>query len=135
MGLIPMKRLYITFAFFFNLFLGNTVLAEEEKQSKNEKASALIPVKQATIPFDSNIEVKVQHHGEQITVDAAFVVPVVPQQAWAVLTDFENIPSFNSGVLSSKVIGRTGNSLHVWQKASRNMASWHFRLNQYVRSI
>jgi len=111
-----MKRLYITLAVFLNLFLGNAVLAEEEKQSKNEKTRALISVKQAAIAYNNDIQVKVKHDGEQVIVDAEFIVPVVPQQAWAVLTDFENIPSFNSGVLSSKVTSRAGNNLHVWQK-------------------
>jgi carbon monoxide dehydrogenase subunit G len=111
-----MKRLYITLAVFLNLFLGNTVLALEEKQSKNQKTRALSSVKQAAIAYNSDIEIKVKHDGEQVTVDAEFIVPVVPQQAWTVLTDFENIPSFNSGILSSKVTSRTGNNLHVWQK-------------------
>ncbi len=111
-----MKRLYITFAVFFNLFVGNTVLAEEEKQ-KYEKTPALIPVKQAAISYNNDIAVKVKHDSEQVTVDVEFVVPVVPQQAWAVLTDFENLPSFNTGVLASRVTSRAGNSLHVWQKA------------------
>src|SRR5690242_4466244 len=103
--LIPMKRLYITFAVFFNLYLGNTVLAEEEKQSKKEKPVALVSPKPAAVA-NSDIEIKVKHDGEQVTVAAEFIVPVTPQQAWAVLTDFENIPSFNSGVLLSKVTSR-----------------------------
>jgi carbon monoxide dehydrogenase subunit G len=113
---IPMKRLYITFAVFSNLYLGNTVLAEEEKQSKREKPVALISPKPAAIAYNSDIEIKVKHDGEQVTVAAEFIVPVAPQQAWAVLTDFEHIPSFNSGVLFSKVISRAGNNVHVWQK-------------------
>jgi carbon monoxide dehydrogenase subunit G len=110
-----MKRLYITFAVFFNLLVGNTALAEEEKQ-KHEKTSALVSARQATTAYNSDIAVKVKHDSEQVIVDVEFIVPVVPQQAWAVLTDFENLPSFNAGVLSSKVTSRTGNSLHVWQK-------------------
>ena len=110
-----MKRLCITFAVFFNLFVGNMVLAEEEKQ-KHEKIPTLIPVKQAATAYNDDIAVKVKHDSEQVTVDVEFIVPVVPQQAWAVLTDFENLASFNAGVLASKVTSRTGNSLHVWQK-------------------
>jgi carbon monoxide dehydrogenase subunit G len=110
-----MKRLCITFAVFFNLFVGNMVLAEEEKQ-KHEKIPTLISVKQAATAYNDDIAVKVKHDSEQVTVDVEFIVPVVPQQAWAVLTDFENLASFNAGVLSSKITSRTGNSLHVWQK-------------------
>src|SRR5690242_16188512 len=110
-----MKRLYITFAVFFNVLAVNTAFAEEEKQ-KYEKTSALISVKEAPRAYNSEIAVKVKHDSEQVTVDVEFIVPVVPQQAWAVLTDFENLASFNAGVLASKVTSRTGNSLHVWQK-------------------
>ncbi|HEX8873724.1 MAG TPA: SRPBCC family protein [Nitrosospira sp.] len=111
-----MKRLHITFAVFLNLFLGNTVLAEDGKQSGNEKVPVPLLAKRDTVPYNDDIQVEVSNDGEQITVEAAFVVPVAPRQAWAVLTDFENIPSFNSGVLSSKITGRKGNNLYVRQK-------------------
>ncbi|MDE2366721.1 MAG: SRPBCC family protein [Betaproteobacteria bacterium] len=110
-----MKRLHIMFAVFFNLFLVNTVLAEDGEPSGNKKVAPLL-VKREAMPYNDDIQVEVWHDGEQITVEAAFVVPVAPRQAWAVLTDFENIPSFNSGVLSSRITGRKGNNLYVRQK-------------------
>ena len=64
------------------------------------------------------ISIRVRNDGEQISIDASFMVPVAPEQAWAVLTDFDNIPNFNRGVLSSKVTARTGNRVHVSQKAA-----------------
>ena len=92
-------------------------MAGEEKQSKSDKAVALNPARPVADSHNKNIAIKVQNDGEQIIVDANFIVPVVPQQAWAVLTDFENIPNFNPDILSSKITGRTGNNLHVAQKS------------------
>ena len=91
-------------------------MAEEEKQSEHEKASPLNPAKNVHEPSDRNITIKVQDDGEQIIVDASFIVPVVPGEAWAVLTDFDNMPRFSPGVQLSKIIGKTGNNLHVSQK-------------------
>lgn len=65
---------------------------------------------------NKEIEVKVRHDGGRIVIYVTFLVPVMPQQAWAVLTDFDNIPSFISGVQFSKVISRTGNNLYVSQR-------------------
>ncbi len=65
---------------------------------------------------NKEIEVRVQHDSGRIIIYVTFLVPVMPQQAWAVLTDFDNIPSFISDVQFSKVISRTGNTLHVSQR-------------------
>jgi len=65
---------------------------------------------------NKEIEVRVQHDSGRIIIYVTFLVPVMPQQAWAVLTDFDNIASFVSGVQFSKVISRTGNNLHVSQR-------------------
>lgn len=109
-----MSKLQITFAaVLFNLFLGDSALAQEEKQLGGEEASAFNPAKKALETHD--ISVKIENDGEQIIVDASFIVPVTPRQAWMVLTDFDNVPMFNSGVLSSKVTGGAGNNLLVAQ--------------------
>lgn len=114
---ILMNKIQITFAtILLNLFLCGVSMAEEEKQSEHEKASPLNPAKNVHEPSDRNITIKVQDDGEQIIVDASFIVPVVPGEAWAVLTDFDNIPRFSPGVQFSKIIGKTGNNLHVSQK-------------------
>lgn len=85
-------------------------MAEKEKQ-----AAAANPTARSIERHNTDIEVKVKNDGELITVDVAFTVPVPPQQAWAVLTDFDNISSFNSSIRSSKVISRSGGSVHVSQ--------------------
>jgi carbon monoxide dehydrogenase subunit G len=65
---------------------------------------------------DKNIYIKVRNDGEQVSLEATFIVPVSPQQAWLVFTDFDNIPNFMSGVVASKVNDRYGNRLRVSQK-------------------
>lgn len=64
-----------------------------------------------------DIYISIQNSGEHIIVDAYFTVPVSSQLVWETLTDFDNIPSFVSSVDSSKIINRTGNTLHVTQNS------------------
>lgn len=45
-------------------------------------------------------------------------VPVSPREAWAVLTDFENMPGFVPNLESSRVLERSGRTLQVEQKGS-----------------
>lgn len=92
-------------------------MAEEEKQLKSDNATASDSSNPVASYFNKDIAVRVQNDGEQIVVDADFLAPVAPEQAWAVLTDFENISGFNPDILSSKVTDRTGNNLRVLQKS------------------
>ena len=100
------------------LFTGNSVLAEEEQQARSVTASTISSSRSGDLSNLKKISIWVRNDGEQISIDASFMVPVAPEQAWAVLTDFDNIPNFNRGVLSSKVTARTGNRVHVSQKAA-----------------
>jgi carbon monoxide dehydrogenase subunit G len=114
-----MKRFEITCAaVLINLFLGNAVVAGDETRTSRVSAPASISSRNSDAPPAKNIAVRVRNDGEQITVEATFVVPILPEQAWAVLTDFDNIPNFNSGVISSRVTGRTGNRVWVSQKGT-----------------
>ena len=100
------------------LFTGNSVLAQEEQQARSVTASAISSSRSGDLSNLKKISIRVRNDGEQISIDASFMVPVAPEQAWAVLTDFDNIPNFNPGVLSSKVTARTRNRVHVSQKAA-----------------
>ena len=64
-----------------------------------------------------DVDITIQNDGKKIVVDAYFTVPVNSQLVWETLTDFDNIPSFISSVQSSKIINRTGNTLHVTQNS------------------
>ena len=112
------NKLQITFVgVLFNFCLGDWAMAEEEKQLKSDNATASDSSSPVASYFNKDIAVYVQNDGEQIVVDADFLAPVAPEQAWAVLTDFENISGFNPDILSSKVTDRTGNNLRVLQKS------------------
>lgn len=69
-----------------------------------------------------------------IVVDVGFSVAATPQEAWAVLTDFDRMASFVSNLASSKVLSRNGNVLQIEQKgkAARGVLSFDF---ESVREI
>ena len=130
-----MKKLYVTsVAFLLGLLLSHPVSVEAEKRSKNETASAVNLAEQTNERHDKEIEVRVQNDGERIIVYATFVVPVVTQQAWAVLTDFDNISNFISGVQSSKVTNGTGNNLKVSQRGVTKFGFFTFSFDS-VREV
>jgi carbon monoxide dehydrogenase subunit G len=104
-------------AFLLGLFLA-PVSAEAGRPLEIEKASEVNVAFQNDERFDKEIEVRAQNDGERIVIYATFLVPVGPQQAWAVLTDFDNIPNFISSVQFSKVLNRTGNNLRVSQRGT-----------------
>lgn len=83
---------------------------------------------------ENDVAVQVKQNGETIIIDVSFNVSVTPQEAWAVLTDFDRMSSFVSNLESSKVISRNGNVLQVQQKgkAARGMLSFSF---ESVREI
>lgn len=135
MGRVLMKKRHVTsVAFLLGLFLSGPVSAEAEKRSKIEKISVVNLAEQANERRDKEIEVKVQNDGERILVYATFTVPVGAQQAWAVLTDFENLPNFISGVQSSKVTSETGNNLQVSQRGITQFGFFTFSFDS-VREV
>lgn len=117
-----MKIIATSVAFLPLLFLGEPVLAEGGKQSEKLNTSTVNSAAQIVQPHNSDIRVKVENDGEQIIVKATFTVPAAPQQVWAVLTDFDNISNFISSIQSSKVVGRSGDDIHVSQHAIEKYA-------------
>lgn len=53
-----------------------------------------------------------------LLMDVTYRVPVSPREAWAVLTDFENMPGFVPNLESSRVLLRNGNMIQVEQKGN-----------------
>ncbi len=130
-----MKKFYVTsVALLLGLLLSSSASAEAERRPRIEKASTASLVEQASERRDKEIEVKVQNDGERILVYVTFVVPVRPQQAWSVLTDFENIPNFISGVQTSKVTGGVGNNLQVSQRAVTQFGLFTFSFDS-IREV
>ena len=110
------------------------ILAERNISSENERASSVHSAEQTIEHHNKNIDLKIQNDGEQIIVDASFTVPVMPSQAWAVLTDFDNIPNFITGIQSSKITHRNGNHLQVSQKGATKYGPLTFSFES-VRKI
>jgi carbon monoxide dehydrogenase subunit G len=129
------KKLHVMSAtLLMGLLLSGSASAEAERRLRIEKASAVNLVEQASERRNKEIEVKVQNDGERILVNVTFVVPVGPQQAWSVLTDFENIPNFISGIQTSKVTGGMGNNLQVSQRGVTQFGFFTFSFDS-IREI
>ena len=119
-----MHKIHIACATLLLSLFVDPSFAEGEADARMEKATvrsaalSMVPgaSEHAVERWDKNIQIKVRHDGERVSLDATFIVPVPPQQAWLVFTDFDNIPNFMSGVAVSKVDDRYGNKLRVSQK-------------------
>lgn len=62
------------------------------------------------------VTVRVVRDGETITVDADMLVPVTPQEAWAVLADYEHFADFVPNMQVSHIVSKAGEALRVEQK-------------------
>ena len=98
------------------LLLTGFASAEVEKRSRIDRGSSSTQTDQANDRQDNEIEIKVHNNGERVLIYVSFLVPVMPQQAWAVLTDFNNLSDFTTSIQSSKVSNKMGNTMHVSQR-------------------
>jgi carbon monoxide dehydrogenase subunit G len=76
----------------------------------------------------ADITGEVRKQGDVVVVDFDYQVDATPQEAWAVLTDFDHMAAFLPNLKSSKVIGRTDDTLVVAQdgKATYGPVSFSF---------
>jgi carbon monoxide dehydrogenase subunit G len=65
---------------------------------------------------DNDAQVRVQTRGDLLIVDASLSVAASPEEAWAVLTDFDHMANFISNLQVSRVVAATGNTIQVEQK-------------------
>lgn len=98
------------------LLLTGFASAEVEKRSMTDRGSSSVQTNQANDRQDHEIEIKVHNNGERVLIYVSFLVPVMPQQAWAVLTDFNNLSDFTTSIQSSRVSNKMGNTMHVSQR-------------------
>ena len=73
-----------------------------------------------------DVYVKVQRHGESITVDVEATAAAPVSTAWSVFTDYDHMASFISNIKHSKLIARNGNSLEVEQSGETRVAFLRF---------
>ena len=67
---------------------------------------------------DEAIDVAVRIQSGEVIVDVNFHVGVSPQEAWAVITDYDHATSFISKLEKSVILSRTDDTLLVSQKGT-----------------
>lgn len=67
---------------------------------------------------DKAIDVDVRIQGGEVIVDVNFHVRVTPQEAWAVMTDYDHATEFISKLDKSVILSRSGEMLVVSQKGT-----------------
>lgn len=87
----------------------------------------LLPVAAAVFCFfaihahadsDKAVDVGVRIRGDEVIVDVDGYVRVTPQEAWAVMTDYDHATSFISKLEKSAILSRTDERLVVAQKGT-----------------
>lgn len=83
---------------------------------------------------EADISVHARKDGERVLIDVDFSVAATAVETWAVLTDYDSMATFVSGLQASRIISREGDALVVLQKgnASRGPLSLSF---ENVREI
>ena len=80
------------------------------------------------------IQVKVQKQGDTVVIDVEAQAAVEPAIAFAVLTDYEQMPRYVSSLKQSRM-ARTGpNTLEVEQVAQAQVGFWNFTVHS-LRSV
>jgi len=70
------------------------------------------------ISSDQDIDVKVAKNGQLVDVDVAFRVNASRDDAWRVLTDYNDMVRFVSSLTWSSIVRQDGNALEVAQKGN-----------------
>lgn len=83
--------------------------------------SFLIAAIFAAAPVAQAQTVTSHRDGEAVIVEAFEDVEATPEQAWAVLTDYEGLTRFIPDMTESRIIARSGNTILVDQKGSARL--------------
>ena len=78
----------------------------------------------AQAPPNHEIDIRVEKNGPANVVDASFFVPATPQQAWEVLTDWNNLAGFMTNIKASSIVSQSGNTARVKQTGRAKL--WPF---------
>jgi hypothetical protein len=77
---------------------------------------------------DKAIDVAVRIQGDEAVVDVSFHVRVTPQEAWAVMTDYDHATAFISKLEKSVILSRTDETLLVSQKGTMGYGPFSLKL-------
>lgn len=81
-----------------------------------------------------DVAVRVDIRDDVVRIDVETTVAATLGQVWEVLTDFENLPRFISGISSSTVLGRDGNLVRVSQTGKTRVGPFAFEFRS-VREL
>ena len=77
------------------------------------------------------ISVKVQRQGELVVIDVEATAAVAPAVAWAVLTDYDQMPRYMTALKSSRMTRTGPNTLEVEQVAQAKVAFVNVTLHSH----
>ena len=66
---------------------------------------------------DPDLDVQLHIVGDEIRADISLFVRAPQQRVWEVLTDYERAPQFTRDLQVSRIVGRSGDSVRLFQKA------------------
>jgi len=75
---------------------------------------------------DEQIDVRVEIAGELITINSSLLVKATPQEAWAVMTDYDRAVEFVSDLQASRIVKREDNVLYVYLKGVTGFGPFSF---------
>lgn len=97
-------------------------------------AALCLSVAHAEPASERDIEVRVEIVGDLVHIDASFHVEATPQEAWAVITDYDGATGFISDLEASLVLAREGDTMRVYQKGKAKFGPFSFPVES-VREI
>jgi carbon monoxide dehydrogenase subunit G len=83
---------------------------------------------------EQDIEVRVELEGDLVRIDTSFHVDATPQEAWAVMNDYDRAVGFISDLDESRVLARDGDTMRVYQKGKAKIGPFSFPM-EIVREI
>jgi carbon monoxide dehydrogenase subunit G len=81
-----------------------------------------------------DIEVRVEIEGDIVRIDTSFHVEATPQDAWAVMIDYEHAAWFISDLDVSRVLSHEGDTMRVHQKGKAKFGPFSFPVES-VREV
>lgn len=81
--------------------------------------------------------VAISNQDGTLVLNISYRVPVSQREAWAVLTDFENMAGFIPNLESSKVLLRAGKTIQVEQKGSISLGMFpvHYESRRQIEAV
>jgi hypothetical protein len=97
-------------------------------------AALCISVVRAEPASEQDIEVRVELTGPVVHIDTSFHVEATPQEAWAVMIDYDRATEFISDLDASRVLARDGDTMRIYQKGTAKFGPFSFPVES-VRDI